>query len=192
MTRLAVVLTEGFADWEVSQLTASARTHFGFGLVIATPGGTAVTSMGGMTVAANASVEALQPADFDGLILCGGTIWETDDAPDLRALVEGFIAADKLVAAICGATLALARAGTLNNVAHTSNAPDFLNNAAGYTGRAHYRDVPQAVSEGKIVTAPGSAPITFTAEVYRALGFGGEELDQYVALFGAEHLSRAA
>jgi hypothetical protein len=43
-----------------------------------------------------------------------------------------------------------------------------------------------------IVTAPGSAPITFTAEIYRALGFGSEELDTYVQILGAEHQPKAA
>jgi hypothetical protein len=34
--------------------------------------------------------------------------------------------------------------------------------------------------------------VTFAAEVYRALGYGGDELDQYVLMFGAEHQPKAA
>ena len=75
---------------------------------------------------------------------------------------------------------------------HTSNAPDFLAGAEGYAGQAHYRDTPQAVRDGRLITAPGSAPMTFAAEIYRALGLGGDELDQYVLLFGAEHRLKAA
>ena len=69
---------------------------------------------------------------------------------------------------------------------------DFIAGAEGYRGQAHYRDGPQAVRSGRIVTAPGSAPITFTAEIYRALGFGSEELDTYVQILGAEHQPKAA
>jgi len=192
MTRLAVVLTEGFADWEVGQLAASARTHFGFDVVTASPGGAEVRSMGGMRVAPDSVAENLHGDAFDALVICGGTIWETEKAPELSHVVNDFIARGKLTAAICGGTLALARAGALDQIAHTSNAPDFLADAEGYHGQAHYREGPQAVRSGMIVTAPGSAPITFTAEIYRALGFGSEELDTYVQIFGAEHQPKAA
>lgn len=192
MTRLAVVLTEGFADWEVGQLAASARTHFGFDVVTASPDGAEVRSMGGLRVATDTAAENLHGDAFDALIICGGTIWETERAPDLSSVINDFIARGKVTAAICGGTLALARAGVLNDIPHTSNAPDFIAGAEGYRGQAHYRDGPQAVRSGMIVTAPGSAPITFTAEIYRALGFGGEELDTYVQILGAEHQPKAA
>jgi len=192
MTRLAIVLTDGFADWEVGQLTASARTHFGFDVVIATPEAEEVRSMGGMRVAADSAAENLHASAFDGLVLCGGTIWEPEKAPDLRTVIYDFLAHGKLVAGICGATLALARAGALNASDHTSNAADFIAAAPGYTGHSRYRDSPQAIRAGKLVTAPGSAPMTFTAEIYRALGHAGDELDQYVLMFGAEHQPKAA
>lgn len=192
MTRLAVVLTEGFADWEVGQLAASARTHFGFDVVTASPGGAEIRSMGGMRVAADTVAENLHGDAFDALVICGGTIWETERAPDLSSVIDDFITRGKVTAAICGGTLALARAGALNNIPHTSNAPDFIAGAEGYRGQTHYRDGPHAVRSGMIVTAPGSAPITFTAEIYRALGFGGEELDTYVQILGAEHQPKAA
>jgi putative intracellular protease/amidase len=192
MTRLAIILTEGFADWEVAQLMASGRSYFGFGIVTATPMGAPVTSMGGLRLQPDMAVEALDPTDFDGIAICGGTIWETQDAPDLRPVIEAFDRAGKVIAAICAGTLALARAGLLNGVAHTSNRPDFLDGIPSYTGKARYRDAPQAVRDGRIVTAAGTAPITFTTEVYRALGKGGEELEDYMALFGAEHQPHAA
>ncbi|KRB50110.1 peptidase [Rhizobium sp. Root708] len=192
MTRLAILLTEGFADWEVAPLTASARTYFGFDVVTAAPDGADVRSMGGMRVAPDISTDNLRAHAFDALVLCGGTIWETDKAPDVAEIVEDFIAHGKVVAAICGATLPLAGAGVLNRVLHTSNAADFIAAAPGYTGKTRYRDGPHAVRDGKIVTAAGSAPVTFAAEIYRALGHSGDELDQYVLMFGAEHQPKAA
>jgi putative intracellular protease/amidase len=192
MTRLAIVLTDGFADWEVAQLTASARSYFGFDVVIATPDGAEVRSMGGMRVASDTVAENLHANAFDGLVLCGGTIWETEKAPDLKPVINDFTTHGKLVAGICGATLALARAGALNATDHTSNAADFIASAPGYAGQAHYKDSPQAVRAGKLVTAPGSAPMTFAAEIYRALGHAGDDLDQYVLMFGAEHQPKAA
>ena len=192
MTKLAIILTDGFADWEVAQLMASGRSYFGFGIVTASPAGAPVTSMGGLRLQPDRAAEGLDAREFDGLAICGGTIWRTKGAPDLKPLVDAFLQADRVVAAICAGTLALARAGALDTVAHTSNRPDFLEGAPGYGGKAFYRDVPQAVRAGRIVTAAGTAPITFTTEVYHALGKGGEELEDYMALFSAEHQPRAA
>jgi hypothetical protein len=39
----------------------------------------------------------------------------------------------------------------------------------GYEGQENYRDVPHAVGDGKIVSAPGSAPGTFAVEFPTAL-----------------------
>ncbi len=191
MTRLAIIYAEGFADWEVAQLTASARGEFGFEIVSSTPGGLPVTSMGGLRVAPDTAVENLDPMAFDGLAICGGTSWERGIAPDLTPVITAFTAADRVVGAICAATLSLGRAGTLNTIPHTSNGLDFIGGTPGYCGHAHYRDTPQAVRAGRIVTAPGTAPVTFTTEIYRALGKSSEELEGYMALFGAEH-ARAA
>jgi len=192
MTRLAIVFAEGFADWEVSQLTASARSEFGFEVVSATPGALSVTSMGGLRIAPDAAVEDLDPARFDGLVICGGTSWERGIAPELTPVITAFSGADRVVGAICAATLALGRAGVLDTVAHTSNSLAFIDGTPGYRGHAHYRDTPQAVRCGRIVTAPGTAPITFTTEIYRALGQNSEALEDYMALFGSEHQPRAA
>ncbi|HUH48447.1 MAG TPA: DJ-1/PfpI family protein, partial [Mycoplana sp.] len=76
--RIAIGLTEGFADWECALLMASARSYFGFEVVAASPGGRAVTSMGGLAVTPATVLETVTPADYDALVLCGGTIWETE------------------------------------------------------------------------------------------------------------------
>ncbi len=82
--------------------------------------------MGGLRVTPDTAAEALRAEAFDGLVLCGGMIWETEKAPDLKPVIDDFMARGKLAAGICGATLALAKAGALNNAAHTSNALRFI------------------------------------------------------------------
>lgn len=185
--RIAIGLAEGFADWECALLMASARSYFGFEIVTATPGATSVTSMGGLRVTPDLALESVAPAEFDALVLCGGTTWESEAAPDLTEQIKAFSDAGRPVAAICAATLALAKAGLLDSHGHTSNDAAFLATAPEYRGRELYRDQPQAVRDGNVITAPGTAPITFTAEVYRALGYRTPELDHYVKLYGREH-----
>lgn len=78
-----------------------------------------------------------------------------------------FLSAGIPVAAICGATAALARFGLLDERPHTSNAKGFLE-AVGYKGGAHYQDQP-AVTAGNLITASGIAPIEFAIEIFRKL-----------------------
>lgn len=186
MTKLAVLLTEGFADWECAHLMATGRSYFGFEIAVVTPGGKMVTSSGGLRVQSDLALEALDPSAFDALVVCGGDIWTSPEAPDPAPQLRAFVAQGKLIAGICAATLALARAGVLDSVAHTSNAADFIA-GSGYGGQAHYRDTPAAVRDGLVVTAPGTAPVTYMAEIFGALGYGGEELDYYLGLLAAEH-----
>lgn len=186
MTTIAVALTDRYADWEVALLMAEGRSFLGLDFVIATPAARPVSSMGGMTATPQAAIETLDPQAFDALVVCGGEIWQTEAAPDISETVRAFTESGKLVAGICAATLALARAGVLNDVAHTSNALDLLETAVAYRGRARYRNTAAAVRDANIITAAGTAPTTFTAEIFRALGHGSPELDGYVAQFGKE------
>ncbi|MDK1375619.1 MULTISPECIES: DJ-1/PfpI family protein [unclassified Sinorhizobium] len=185
--RLAIVLTEGFADWECALLMATARTELGLDVLIATPGGTVVTSMGGLHITPHLPTKTLAPAEFDALVLCGGSTWETAAAPNLTAMIHAFHGKDRVVAGICGATLALAASGILNDVDHTGNSAESLSAVAGYRGHPHYRDQPQALRSGRLVTAAGTAPVSFTAEVFHALGLGSAALDDYLSLYAKEH-----
>ncbi|WVT74198.1 DJ-1/PfpI family protein [Sinorhizobium chiapasense] len=186
--RLAIVLCEGFADWECALLMAAARTHLGVEIDVATADGARVTSMGGLDVSAHLSIDALDPAGFDGLVICGGSIWETDEAPDLSATIRAFDRDKRVVAAICGGVNALAASGLLNGVNHTGNSGESLAALPGYRGGPHYRDQSQALRSGHVVTAAGTAPISFAAEILRGLGLGSPELDGFLALYGHEHL----
>src|SRR5690606_16921907 len=112
----------------------------------ATPGGTAVRSAGGMLVSPDLAFENVDFRAVDALVICGGTIWKTEAAPDLTAAVRAVRSADRLVAGICDGTLALARTGVLDDLAHTSNGAGYLDES-GYRGQSGYRDVPHAVAD---------------------------------------------
>lgn len=185
--RLAIVLHEGFADWECALLMATARAHLGVDTEVVTPDGAPVTSMGGLDVSAHLSIDALDPAGFDGLVLCGGAIWGTADAPDLAATIRSFHRERRLIAAICGGVEALASGGILDATDHTGNSAYSLASLRGYRGHGRYRDQPQALGSNRVITAPGTAPVTFAIEIFRALGLGSPELDGYAALYGREH-----
>lgn len=167
---IAFIVIDSFADWEHAHLSAAVRTYFDGSTSFHTPGGKPVTSMGGMTIDPRQSIEDLKPDDYDALVVIGSDGWTAADAPDVSAALQAADEAGKVVGAICAGTLAAERAGLLDNRRHTSNGLDFIQAyATDYGASATYVDTPAAVRDGNLVTAAGSAPVTFTVEVLSAL-----------------------
>ena len=83
----------------------------------------AITTVGGIRILADMSLDQLNPTESAMLILPGGESW--DQGGNLEAVEKAkvFLAAGVPVAAICGATAGLARGGILDTRKHTSNAP---------------------------------------------------------------------
>jgi putative intracellular protease/amidase len=190
MTTLVTFLTNGFADWETALINAATREFFKGTTRFVTLDGQPVVSSGGMRVVPDGALADVDFAATDALLICGGTIWSSPNAPDIAKPLQK--ARDKgiVVAGICEGVSALAKSGLLDTVAHTGNQPGCLD-PTGYAGKAHYRNQPQAVRDGKIVTAPGTAPVTFMAEVLNAIGLGGDNLNFYVRMYASEHNAAA-
>ena len=186
MTSAITILTDNFADWETALLNSTARLYYGFYTRFATPGGQPVTSSGGMLVTPQLALEDILLDELDLLMVCGGSSWQSGKAPDLTALLRAAQAKNIVLAGSCDGTRVLAQAGVLDNVRHTSNSAANLLET-GYAGAALYQDVPWAVADQRIITAPGTAPVSFTREVLRSLGIDDDNLTAYLAMHGAEH-----
>lgn len=87
-------------------------------------------------------------------------------------MARRFLDAAVPVAAICGATAGLARAGLLDERDHTSAAPEYLA-ATGYAGGDHYVDQP-AVVDGDLITAGPQAPVQFACATLARLGLASD------------------
>ena len=71
------------------------------------------------------------------------------------------------VAAICGATVALAENGLLNKRNHTSNDKNYLKMVCpNYSGSDYYINSPVVVDDN-LITATGIAPLEFSYEVFK-------------------------
>ncbi|CUX07981.1 type 1 glutamine amidotransferase family protein [Agrobacterium genomosp. 13] len=187
MTRIAIALAQDFADWEPALLAAAARSYLGVEIIYATPDGRPVTSMGGLNVTPDTSYDALDPENIDALIVPGGLSWEKGTAVDLGGLVHRFRDRNRLVAGICAAASALGGTGVLNDVAHTGNSLASHKAYPAYSGENLYRDQPKAVSDGGVITAAGSAPVSFAVEILKHLGLFGPEAEAELQVFAAEH-----
>jgi putative intracellular protease/amidase len=124
----------------------------------------------------------LTPADSAMLILPGAETWEGSELDPFTHKAREFVDAGVPVAAICGATFGLAKAGLLDNREHTSNVAEFLR-YSGYSGADHYVEAP-AVTDGDVITAGASAPFEFAREVLGRLGvYEPHVLDGWYRLF---------
>lgn len=187
MSTIAVVMVDGVADWEIGTILPAARAWFGDEILVASIDGRPVGSIGGLTLQPQYALSDLAPVDADLWLLPGSERWQAGEIPGLSALLQQRIAAARPVAAICGATLALAYAGLLDSRPHTSNSEAFLREHVGvYAGAAHYQEKP-VVSTGQLVTAPGTSPVGFAVECLRLLHPEREEqIAQMRQTFAAE------
>ncbi|MFD2058317.1 DJ-1/PfpI family protein [Mesorhizobium calcicola] len=186
---IGFLFIEGFADWEYGLLAASAVEWFGARAVSLTPDGKPVTGISGFRLTPDRSAEAGENADLDAIVVIGSDLWAGKAPPDAAELLTSVASRGGVVGGICAGTLALARAGLFEQARHTSNGRNWINDhEAGYAGAGNYQDVPYAVADGKVVSAPGSAPGTFALAVLKTLyPERGSDLAQMRTLFAKEY-----
>lgn len=165
-----LLVVDGYADWEPAHAVAELRRQGQYR--IETVGLTAapVKSMGGVTVLPSTTVPDVEPTDVAAFILPGGDRWETAPVePELEALLQRLDAGGVPIAAICGATVAIARIGLLRGRRHTSNGLAYLRSQVpGYSDDGAYVDAP-AVRDRRLVTASGLGDVEFARELFEEL-----------------------
>ena len=176
MQTIALYTTETMADWEYAYLTTqiTGAEHLKPGrlrLLLVGDGLEPVRTLGNLPLAPEADLGVLDALAADGslaaLVIPGGDHYEAGHDQLIEA-VGRLVDEEIPVAAICGATLLLARSGFLDERRHTSNAAPYLE-ASGYRGGTHYAETPVVTDRG-VTTASGIHAIPFTAEVMRITG----------------------
>lgn len=175
--KILFVVLEQYADWEAAYLS-SALSMLGNGQYeVKTVSLTTdmVTSIGGFRMAPDCKVDSI-PSDYEALVLIGGMSWRNQSAGKIKPLIEKCLADGKILAGICDAAAFLGTVGALNNVRHMGNDLNDLKQWAGaaYTNEGQYV-MQQAVSDKKIITANGTAPLEFAQEVLLALKAAPED-----------------
>jgi putative intracellular protease/amidase len=139
-------------------------------------------TVGGVTILPDIELRDVKPADSAMLILPGSDIWADSRVDPALTLAREFVAAGVPVAAICGATFGLARAGLLDDRRHTGNDPGFLAGSR-YRGGAHYVNEP-AVEDRGIITASAAASLEFARAILAQLEvFSAEALAAWYGLY---------
>jgi putative intracellular protease/amidase len=186
-TRTAhLAVYDTLAEMEVGHLLAELRTgrftSTPFDVVTVAAGEGPVTTMSGVRVLPDMLLADLDPADSDLLVLPGAEMWDAGGGEPFAAAAGRFLDGGVPVAAICGATAGLARAGLLDSRTHTSAAAEYLA-ATGYAGGDRYVD-DRAVVDGNLVTAGPQSPVQFARATLGRLGLASPEiLDAYERVF---------
>ena len=177
MKEILYVLLNNFADHEVAFLTQAINTDQQ-GLPrkepkyinkIVSSSLEPVKSIGGFRVVPDYTFNTI-PKDYAALILIGGSGWQTSIADELIPIIKDALDKNIIIGAICMASSWMAKQGFLNNIKHTGNGLKQLKEIGGknYTNENGYINE-QAVSDGNIVTANGSAYLEFTCELLKLL-----------------------
>jgi putative intracellular protease/amidase len=181
-----LALYDGAAEMEVGHLLAELHTgrftRASFDVVAVAESREPVTSMGGVRMVPDAIVADLDPSDSDLLVMPGAEMWDAGGGELFAAAAGRFLDAGVPVAAICGATAGLARAGLLDTRSHTSASAEYLA-MTGYAGDERYLDE-RAVVDGDLITAGPHSPVQFARAALERLGVADERtLEAYEALF---------
>jgi putative intracellular protease/amidase len=181
-----VLIYDSYADLEIGHLLTELHTGRFTGtpvrIVTVAESRDPVTTMGGVVVTPDALIDELDPADSDLLVMPGAELWDAGGGAQFAAVAARFLEAGVPVAAICGATAGLARAGLLDARRHTSAAAEYLE-ATGYAGGDLYVDE-RAVADGGLVTAGPQSPVQFARATLAELGLADERrLDAYEGVF---------
>ena len=187
MQDVHLFVLNGMADWEPGFAIAAINRPWpgiSSGFTVRTVGQdkTPVRSMGGLTIVPDLSLSEISPSGSAMLILPGADLWSDGRTDSVLSMAKGFVAAGVPVAAICGATFGLARAGLLDDRLHTSNFPGLLD-SSGYGGAALYVQEP-AVDDRGVITAAFTASLEFAKLVLARLGiFSNRALEAWYGLY---------
>jgi putative intracellular protease/amidase len=186
-----VYVHNNLADWEIGFVLPEINTgrFFRDGATkyhVKTVGLTLdpIVTMGGLRITPDVIVDEISLKDAAMLILPGGTTWQEPRHAPVLEKAKSFAASGVAVAAICGATMAIAEVGMLDNCKHTSNALELLKTyCPSYRGEAYYLDE-SAVTGGNVITASGTAPLEFACHILKYLDvFSDVTLDAWYKLY---------
>ena len=176
MKQIYIYVMDALADWEIGYITAELHSRRFFKdnapeianqTVSYTP--QSITTMGGLKVTPDCILDSMIVDENTVLILPGSDTWHQPEHQAVLQYAQQILNANGTVAAICGATLALATSNMLNSRNHTSNGPGFLDMfATNYTGQSFYQDQP-VVRDNNLITAGSTDALLWSKAILETL-----------------------
>lgn len=129
-----------------------------------------IHTMGGLKIEPDCLTDDIVVSKTNALLLPGATTWNDPSHGAIIEKASEFLSIGATVCAICGATVALANFGLLDNRPHTSNGLRFLEMfSPSYKGQSFYIDKP-SVSNNNLITASSTGVLLWTKQIIEHLG----------------------
>jgi len=168
-----LLLTDHWADWEACHATVGITLSEQYVVKTMAINKQPKVSIGGMKAEVDYSVAEYK--NFDNLamvILTGSFSWAENRYDEIADIVRKANNNCVPIAAICGATIFLAKHGFLNNIKHTGDDAEYftemLEHEENYSGQEHF-SVAQVINDGGFITANETAALEFAREIFRTL-----------------------
>lgn len=191
MFKVYIYVLDTLADWELGYVTSelNSRRFFKKGaenvsLNYVGYSKEPVKTMGGLTIVPDCVVEDIALDETSILLLPGADTWNNPIHGTVIEKAKELLAVGATVCAICGATIALANAGILDNRPHTSNGAGFLEMfAPGYHGQKSYVDG-LSVADQNLITAGATGALLWTKQIIARMNvFGADALEAWYEYF---------
>ena len=169
-----ILVFDGLADWELAHTLCEINKSGKFEVVSVGFSGKPVTTMGGLKLIPDITLDDATVADASIFLMPGGDMWEQESHENLKTLLRRLHAERVPIGAICGATLEIARAGLTKDIRHTSNSKDYLKAMVpDYSDEDFYVNE-LSVTDKNIITASGLGCVEFAREVIKQLNLYNE------------------
>jgi len=168
-----LLLTDHWADWEAGHAIVGISFAEEYAVKTISIDTNPKVSVGGMRAEIDYAIGDYQ--NFDNLamiILTGSFSWAENSYDEIAGFVKKANERNVPIAAICGATIFLAKHGFLNNIKHTGDEKEYfdemLENEEGYKGQEYFT-VSQVINDGGFITANETASLEFAREIFLTL-----------------------
>lgn len=177
MFTIYVYILDTLADWETGYVTAELHSGRFFkkdaekvSLKMVSNSNDPIKTMGGMTIVPDCLIEDIIVSETSVLILPGANTWSDPKHGVIIEKAKEMLSSGGTVCAICGATIALANIGVLDNRPHTSNGSGFLEMVSpNYKGQSFYIDKP-SVADHSLITASSTGGLLWAKQIIEHLG----------------------
>ena len=191
MFTVYVYVLDTLADWELGYVTSELNSGRFFkkgeqrvSLKTVSDSKQPISTMGGMTIMPDCLIDDMAVSETSILLLPGADTWNDPKHEAIIKKASEFLSAGATVCAICGATVALAGFGLLNQRPHTSNGPGYLEMfCPGYKGQSFYIDKP-SVADNNLITASSTGGLLWAKQIIEHLGvFQADTLESWYNYF---------
>lgn len=191
MFTVYIYVLDTLADWELGYVTAELSSGRFFrkdapevSVKTVAISKEPIKTMGGLTIIPDCSINDVVVDKKSVLLLPGANTWDKMEHSAIIEKAGELLSVGAMVCAICGATVALANAGLLDQRPHTSNGAGYLEMfSPSYKGQKFFADAPSA-ADHNLITASSTGSLLWAKQIIERLDvFQHDTLEAWYAYF---------